>query len=80
MAGEKGQPLIYPGRAAELFRGPCVTTDNLIKTIQTIEAFVYSTNWPKRARNMWKYIKIVVFNKADRDISNILKDIQELKA
>ena len=29
---------------------------------------------------MQKYIKIVVFSKADQDVFNILKDIQELKA
>jgi len=80
MVGEKGQPPICPRRAAEPSRGPCATTDNLIKAIQTIKAFIYSTDWPKRARDIWKYIKTIAFSKADQDISNVLKDIQELKA
>ena len=52
MAGEKGQPSTRPGKAAEPSRGPCVITDNLIKAIQTIEAFVYSTDWPERAKDV----------------------------
>jgi len=52
MAGEKSQPPIHPGRAAESSRGPCATIDNLIKIIQTIEAFIYNTDWPERAKDM----------------------------
>ena len=80
MMREKGQSLTYPGKAAEPFQRPCITIDNLIKVIQIIKAFVYNTNWPKKTRDIQKYIKTITFSKANQDISNILKDIQELKA
>ena len=80
MAGKKGQSLTCPGRAAKPFQRPCATIDNLIEIIQTIEAFVNNTDWPKRARDVQKHIKTTTFSKVDQNIFNISKDIQELKA
>jgi len=80
MAREKSQPSTYPRKTTEHTQEPPATTINLIKAIQTIKAFVKSTGWPKRTRDIWKHVKKTAFSKADRDISNILKDIQELKS
>src|SRR6266536_3515380 len=79
MAGEKGQPPTRPRRADRPTQGHLVTTVNLTKAIQTIEAFVRSASWPERARDTWKHVKEAAFNKAEQDVSNTLRDIQELK-
>ena len=56
-----------------------MTTVNLTKAIQTIEAFVRSASWPERARDTWKHVKEAAFSKAEQDVSNVSRDIQELK-
>jgi len=80
MAGEKSQSPTYLGKVAEHTQGPLAITVNLIKTIQTIEAFVKNTSWPEKAKDIWKYMKKTTFSKADQDISNISKDIQKFKS
>ena len=80
MAGEKGQPPTRPGRAAGPPQGPTATTVNLIKAIQTIEAFIRSVDWPERARDAWKRVKEATLNQANQGASNASRDIQELKA
>jgi len=52
MAEKRGQLPMYPGKAIGPTLGSTVTTATLIKVIQTIEAFVKSTDWPERARDM----------------------------
>jgi len=52
MAGERGQLPTRPGKATGPIPGPTATTATLIKAIQTIEAFVRSTDWPEKARNI----------------------------
>jgi len=79
MAGEKGQPPTRPGRAAKPPQGPPAATVNLIEAIQTIEAFVQSASWPERAKDAWKHVKEAALSKADHDMSDVSKDIQELK-
>jgi hypothetical protein len=79
MVGEKGQPLMRLKRATKYPQESLVTTVNLIEAIQTIEAFVRSAGWPERARDAWKHVKEAAFSKAGRDVSDALKDIQELK-
>jgi hypothetical protein len=79
MAGEKGQPPTRPRRAAKPPQGPPAATVNLIEAIQTIEAFVQSVSWPKRAKDAWKRVKEAALSKADRDAPDASKDIQELK-
>ena len=79
MARERGQPPTRPGGATKPPQESPATTVNLIKAIQTIEAFVRSASWPERARDVWKHIKEAVFSKAGRDAFDASKDIQELK-
>jgi hypothetical protein len=79
MAGERGRPPTRPRRAEEPPQGPTTTTVNLIKAIQTIEAFVQSAGWPERAKHTWKHVKEAAFGKAGGGASDASKDIQELK-
>ena len=79
MAGERGQLPTRPGKAIGPTPGPTATTVTLIKAIQTIEAFIKSADWPERARDVWKYIKEAAFSYVSHGISDISRDIQELK-
>jgi len=79
MAGKRGQLPTRPGEATGPTPGPTVTTATLIEAIQTIEAFVRSTDWPERARDTWKHIKEAAFSYTNYGISDISQDIQELK-
>ena len=79
MAGKRDQLLTHPGKAIGPIPGPTATTTTLIKTIQTIEVFVKSADWPERARDTWKYIKEIAFSYISYNISNVSQDIQELK-
>jgi len=45
MAGERDQFPTYLGKAIGPIPGPTITTVTLIKAIQTIEAFIKSTDW-----------------------------------
>ena len=80
MAGKKSQSLTYPRKAVEYTQRLLATIVNLIKVIQIIEVFIKSIGWPKKTRDMWKYIKEAMFSKARQDMSNISKDIQKLKS
>jgi len=52
MAEKRGQFPTYPGKTIGPIPGPTITTITLIKIIQTIEAFVKSTNWPKKTKDI----------------------------
>jgi len=52
MAEKKGQLPTYPRKAIGPTLGSTVITTTLIKVIQTIEAFIRSTDWPKKARDI----------------------------
>jgi hypothetical protein len=79
MAGDRSQPPTRPGKAGGQPQGATATSVNLIEAIQTIEAFVRSSNWPERARDAWKRVKEAAFNQAGHDASDASRDIQELK-
>jgi len=79
MAGERGQLPTRSGKATGPTLGPIATTVILIKAIQTIEVFVRSADWPERARDVWKYVKEVAFSYASHGVSDVSRDIQELK-
>jgi len=64
MAGKKSQSLTYPRKAVEYTQRLLATIVNLIKVIQIIEVFIKSIGWPKKTRDMWKYIKEAMFSKA----------------
>jgi hypothetical protein len=79
MAGKKGQPLTYLKRATKPPQKPPAAIINLIEAIQTIKAFVQSASWLKRAKDTWKHMKETALSKVNCDVSDMSKDIQELK-